>query len=101
VTSIRIFQANDFPARDPASYVLEGSNDGFDGVFTTIASGPLNLPNNRNGSSLVVTSSNSQLVTFTNTTAFTTYRIIFPTIKDASSATSMQVAEVQLFAATF
>lgn len=42
VTRLLLETANDAPERDPASYVLEGSNNG--SGWTSISSGPLALP---------------------------------------------------------
>ncbi|MGC6465019.1 MAG: hypothetical protein ACON5N_05485, partial [Akkermansiaceae bacterium] len=37
----------------------------------------------------------SQVVTFANTEAYSTYLLLFPTVKDAGLANSMQLSEVQ------
>lgn len=69
------------------------------GPFTTIASGPLNLPLNRN---LLLFQPIDpgvhfhQTVGFPNSTAYTTYRVTFPTLRNAGAANSMQIAEVEL-----
>ena len=47
VTGLRFFTANDAVERDPASYLLEGATI-FSGPWTTISSGALALPSNRN-----------------------------------------------------
>jgi hypothetical protein len=106
VTRLRIYTANDNDVRDPASFLLEGSNGGFGGLFTTIASGSFVLPSGRNeadgalltqvGNQSVSTGLNFLELAISNTTFYTTYRISFPTLRDAASANSMQVAEVQL-----
>jgi hypothetical protein len=107
VQRIRFYPANDAVPRDPASYRLAGSNAGFGGPFTLIAQGDLALPDARNpggtGLQLQDLTTNQptgmgefQELTLTNTTAYTTYRVIFPTLKDAAGANSMQIAEVQL-----
>jgi hypothetical protein len=98
VSGIRLWTANDAPERDPASYKLEGSTSGPAGPFTTISEGPLALPTGRNPGGLTVplTGSNFQVVNFANTTAYTTYRLTFPTLRDSAAANSMQIAEVEL-----
>ena len=48
VSGLRLFTANDAEARDPASYVLEGSIGGLTGPWTVISSGALDLPLGRN-----------------------------------------------------
>lgn len=103
VTGVRIYTANDAVARDPASFQLSGSNAGLGGPWTIIASGNLALPDGRNagGNAVAIppagnTDAFHQLVAFNNSEAFTHYQIIFPTLKDAVAANSMQVAEIEL-----
>jgi uncharacterized delta-60 repeat protein len=85
VQGLRIYTANDSPMRDPASYRLEGSTDN-GATFTLISEGALALPEGRNPSGQPITAENlfSQTVLFSNTVSYRTYRLIFPTIKDAS-----------------
>jgi hypothetical protein len=92
--------ANDAVDRDPASYELYGTNDAIqsvdnsDGnggeVWTLISSGPLSLPAARNDATTIVPINAS--------TAYSSYRIVFPTVKNATGANSMQIADVQLYA---
>lgn len=82
---ITIITANDAPARDPFSYTLEGSDDGE--TFVLIASGAIAPSTDR----FSISSAD-----FTNNTSYQQYRVLFPTIRDAAAANSMQVAEVQL-----
>jgi len=98
VTSFDIWTANDVEARDPASWELYGTNEpivsanhstGTAENWTLIASGPLSLPSERN----VL----GPLVTFANSTAYASYKMIFPTVKDAASTTQMQIAEIQFY----
>ncbi len=101
VSALRLYTANDSPERDPASYLLEGSNDGAN--FTTIASGSLALPADRNpGGAIAIDPSIhfNQTVAFPNTTAYTAYRLTFPTLRNAGTANSMQIAEVELLGLT-
>jgi hypothetical protein len=83
--------------RDPTSYTLYGSNSAIGGgtavsSLTLISSGSFTLPANRN---LIAGDAFSSTVTFTNTTAYSNYLIIFPTIKNApGTANSMQIGEV-------
>ena len=96
VTGLRFYTANDATERDPADYTLEGSTDGTN--FVTIASGPLSLPTARNaeGQPLAPLSMALSEVDFVNTTAYTTYRVSFSTVRDPVNANSMQIAEVEL-----
>jgi hypothetical protein len=99
VSGIRLWTANDSEPRDPASYKIEGSVNGPNGPWTVIAQGPLALPVGRNtGGNVALTGSNLQDVYFTNTTPYTSYRVTFPTLKQATAAAanSMQIAEVDL-----
>ena len=78
--------ANDAPERDPASFVLSGSNDG-GATFTEIASGDVPAFGER---------FERKTVSFANETSYTTYQLIFPTVANAAGANSMQIAEVEL-----
>jgi Immunoglobulin I-set domain len=97
VTVLRLYTANDSPERDPADYILEGSNDG-GSTYNLMASGPLALPNDRNaaGNALDPLSQPLQQVSFNNLFAYTTYRLTFPHVKNASLANSCQIGEVEL-----
>jgi len=94
VTGLRLYTANDAEARDPASYILEGSTTGDAGPFTLISEGLLNLPSDRNpgGNSVPVF---NQEISFSNNVTYTSYRLTFPTLKDAAAANSMQIGEVE------
>jgi subtilisin-like proprotein convertase family protein len=94
VNGLRFWPANDAPDRDPTSYRLEGSNDGT--TFTLISEGPLNLSLNRNpgGATTPVQGGNVEIVRFPNTTPYNSYRVTFPTLRNATAANSMQIAEV-------
>lgn len=96
VVGLRIFTANDHPDRDPASYRLEGSNDG--GLtWTEIGTGGLDLPMGRNpAGQSVSTAEYFQEVLIPNDDSYTSYRLTFPTLRDAATARGMQVGEVQL-----
>jgi hypothetical protein len=106
--SITIWTANDAEPRDPSSFRLFGSNANIDyfaepgtdflfSDFTEIAFGDLSLPSSRNGGGgTMLMAANSQTVNFTNTTAYTNYLVLFPTVKNGNNANSMQIAEVSL-----
>lgn len=102
VTGLRFYTANDVVERDPASFVLFGSDAGLDGPWTAIASGNLALPDARNagGNTVMIPptgnlAANQQTVTFDNETPYAHYQLIFPTLKNAAVANSMQIAEVE------
>jgi hypothetical protein len=103
--SITLWTANDAEPRDPASYELWGTNDAISGTsiplssFNLISSGGLGLPSSRNaGGSSPLLAENSQTLSFANFAAYSSYMVLFPTIKDSAAANSMQIAEVQLHA---
>ena len=85
LNGITLTSANDAAERDPASFRIEGSNDGTN--FTLIAEGLAGTATNR---------LQRHVYMFPNTLAYTAYRVIFPTIANAAGANSMQVAEVEL-----
>jgi hypothetical protein len=85
VTGLGLTSANDAPDRDPATFVLSGSND--DGAtFTEIASGDVPAFTAR---------FERQELSFANDAAYTTYELIFPTTAGASTC-CMQIAEIEL-----
>jgi hypothetical protein len=94
---MRIYTANDFPDRDPADYLLEGSNDG-GGTFAPIASGNLALPTERNaaGSPPDPLVQPMQQVSFSNKVSYTSYRLTFSHVKNPAGANSCQIGEVEL-----
>jgi len=98
VQSMVLTTANDAEASDPATYLLFGTNDSVTspehsaGQFenwTLIAQGVLALPSGRG----VV----ADPVGFANAAAFTSWRLIFPTVKNPPMANGMQIADVQFF----
>ena len=101
VNGFQITTANDFPVRDPASWELYGSNDpvtsednsfGDGENWTLVDSGALALPAERFTAGAVVA--------VDNTTTYSSYRMVFPTLKDTAGAgaDSIQYSEIQLFA---
>ncbi|MEP0841601.1 MAG: hypothetical protein HRF43_02685 [Phycisphaerae bacterium] len=101
VRSLVLTTANDQEPRDPASYALYGTNDPVTSPnhslgnlenWTLISSGPLNLPSARQAVGPVVS--------FENTTSYTSYRLIFPTVKNMVVATSMQISGARLYASS-
>ena len=102
VKSMSLVTANDFEERDPASYSLYGTNDtivstdnslGDGETWILISSGDLALPADRFTEAPIVDFNN-------NTTSYTSYRLIFDTIKDEPASSAMQIADVQFFTET-
>jgi F5/8 type C domain-containing protein len=83
VTSYAITSANDVPERDPSGWIFQGSNDGV--AWTTLDS--------RSGE-VFATRFQTNGYTCANTTAYPRYRL---TILANAGATSLQLAEIQLF----
>jgi hypothetical protein len=106
VTGLRLYTANDAEPRDPASFQLYGTDVGLDAPladWTVIASGNLALPAGRNAGGNAVSippdgnlAAFYQEVSFANDNTYEHYRLVFPTLKDAVAANSMQIAEVEL-----
>jgi hypothetical protein len=93
---LRFYTANDAVERDPANYVLEGSNDGIN--WSLISSNALFLPDTRNDTGLEIDPTTQALsqVRFSNTTAYAKYRVSFTHVKDDAAANAMQIGEVEL-----
>lgn len=98
VTSFQITTANDAVERDPSQWRLDGTNDAISSTdnsdgsgesWTLIDSGSLSLPTARDTGGSIIPVSNS--------TAYSSYRMLFPTVKNGGAANSMQIAEVQFF----
>jgi len=100
INSMTLWVANDAPERDPASYELYGTNAAVSGAgpfplsgFSLISSGPLALPDSRD--TTVDTTGFDQTVAITGAGAFTSYLLVFPTVKNEVTANSMQISELQ------
>lgn len=96
IKSMQFNTANDAPERDPATYELYGTNEeikstdnsfGDQEAWTLISSGTLNLPEER------LTA--SEFYSFENEVSYTSYRMVFPTLK--GTGVSMQIGDVQFY----
>ncbi|MCP4858795.1 MAG: hypothetical protein GY903_30345 [Fuerstiella sp.] len=87
VTGLQFKTADDSPDSDPGSFKLEGKLS--NGDYILISQQNLSLPAARHDSNTVAS--------FPNQTAFTTYRLTFPTLK--GSAGRMQITEVFILGA--
>ncbi len=91
VTRLSLGTANDAPERDPMTFILEGTNgDPLTGIYTLIAAGSTGLEVDPGRLEGVVGPS------FPVVGAFKTYRLIFPTVRNAALADSMQIGEVAI-----
>jgi len=94
VTGLTLTTANDSPERDPVAFELSGSNDGIDGSYTLIASG--DIVDFAQDEAWPRFTKNETPIVFSNSVAYTTYKIMFTAVRDATSANSMQIAEIEL-----
>ncbi|MEM7084906.1 MAG: T9SS type A sorting domain-containing protein [Bacteroidota bacterium] len=88
-TSLEMTTGNDFEVRDPIGYEIFGSNDG--SSFTTVATGDIPC---------IVDRLFTRTFDFTNTEAYSFYRINYTVACDPSGGTgipSIQVSETQLY----
>lgn len=97
--SFQITTANDSPERDPVVWMVYGTNDEIvtadngDGKtenWTLICGGTLALPAERLTAGAVYVIANQA-------EPYTSYKVLFPTVKNAATANSMQIADIQLY----
>jgi hypothetical protein len=107
ISGARFYTANDAEERDPASVLIEGSTVGASGPWLPIFQDMLNLPSGPGSRNLTtapfsgmtpINPATDQLyaVSFPNSAAYLSYRVTFPTLRNAGTANSMQIAEVEL-----
>ncbi|MHC4521035.1 MAG: hypothetical protein ACYTAS_20780 [Planctomycetota bacterium] len=94
MTELTSTTANDAVERDPTSFELYGSNDGIDGPYTLIAAG--DIVDFAGAEAWPRFTMNETPITFENDVAYGNYQLLFPTVRDAGSANSMQIGEVEL-----
>jgi hypothetical protein len=107
---MRLTTGGDAVERDPASFELYGTNDpvtsqdnsnGTSGteVWTPIANGPLSLPGVLpNGGGDDARWTHTGLLDINAQAAYSSYRLVFPTVKSAGAANSMQIGDIQFYA---
>ena len=94
VTALTFTTANDASERDPISFELYGSNDSMDGPYELIAAG--DIADFAQADAWPRFTKNATAISFENEVAYTYYQVMFPAVRDAGSANSMQIAEVEL-----
>jgi F5/8 type C domain len=94
VTELTLTTANDAVERDPVSFELYGSNEGLAGPYTLIASG--DIVDFAGAEAWPRFTANVTPITFDNDVAYGHYQLLFPTVRDAAGANSMQIAEIEL-----
>ena len=100
VDGIDFWLANDAEPRDPTDFILYGTNSAISGDgpfstadFTMVASGDIDFPSVRD----TVADDMGYLhsVSIDNSDTYSSYLLVFPNVKDAAAANSMQISEVQ------
>jgi 3-dehydroquinate dehydratase len=94
VTGLTFTSANDAAPRDPVTYELSGSNESIDGPYELIASG--DIADFAQADAIARFTKTGTPILFENAAAYTHYQVMFPTVRDAGNANSMQIAEVEL-----
>jgi hypothetical protein len=84
LTALSLTTANDVPGRDPASYQIYGQRNG---GWDLLISGGLQLPTARH--------TEAPAVSLDGLSAFTTYRLVFPTLRVGNEM--MQIADLKLY----
>jgi hypothetical protein len=94
VTGLTLTTANDAVERDPVFFQVFGSNEGIEGPYELIAEG--DVVDFAGAEAWPRFTMNATEISFENTVAYTHYQILFTTVRDAGSANSMQIAEIEL-----
>ncbi len=94
VTGLTLTTANDAPERDPITYEVYGSNESIDGPYELIASGDIVDFNQVDAYPRFT--KNATAIVIDNEVAYGYYQVLFPTVRDADAANSMQIAEIEL-----
>ncbi len=98
VNRLSITTADDAPERDPVAFKFYGSNDDvYSGPWTLIASGKIDDFNQETPWPRLA--KNETPIVFDNDVAYKHYRLMITDVRDAGSADSMQLAEVELIEA--
>jgi len=94
VTGLTLTTANDAAERDPIAFEISGSNESIDGPYELIASGE--VVDFAQADAWPRFTMNATSISFDNDVAYAHYQVLFPAVRDAASANSMQIAEVEL-----
>jgi len=94
VTGLTFTTANDAAPRDPVAFELYGSNESIDGPYELIASG--DIVDFAQADAWPRFTKNETPISFDNGVAYDHYQVLFPAVRDAANANSMQIAEVEL-----
>ncbi len=94
VVGMTLTTANDAAERDPASFELYGSNESIDGPYELIAAG--DVVDFIQEAAWPRFTKNATAIAIDNEVAYAYYQVLFPTVRDAGGANSMQIAEIEL-----
>jgi hypothetical protein len=101
INTITLYVANDAVGRDPSSFLLYGTNVPISGPgpfpisdFTILGGDGLNLPPDRD--TAADSSGFSETIFIGSPNAYSSYMLIFPTVKDEPTVNSMQISELQI-----
>ncbi|MBN1123676.1 MAG: lamin tail domain-containing protein, partial [Sedimentisphaerales bacterium] len=94
VQGLSFTTANDAEERDPVAYELYGSNNSTSGPWVLIASG--RITDFEQAQPWPRYTKNETPITFTNSTAYQYYKLMFTEVRTPGSANSMQIAEIEL-----
>ncbi len=98
INSLSLWTANDFPERDPVTYQVYGSSSsalGYSGSHN-VGVAPWTLLQDTASVTLPATrDSGPTTVTFANSTAYTSYLVVFPAVKNSPTASTItQIGEI-------
>ena len=89
--------ANDFSDRDPASYIIYGSTSNLTGsAGTNIPISSLTEIASGNVTMLSARSAGPTVIQFANHVAYTSYVVVFPTVRNPTGNNLTQISEIQL-----
>lgn len=95
VTGLHFFTANDAPERDPLTVTIEGTNSAnatttLNSTWTAIYNGVTGLSTDPGRNSA------GPAVSFSNTLAFSSYRVLVSSVRNTGTANSVQIGEIEL-----
>ncbi|MBN2844356.1 MAG: hypothetical protein JXM68_14830, partial [Sedimentisphaerales bacterium] len=96
VVGVTFTTANDATERDPISFELYGSNDGINGTYSLIYSGPIT---EMAQTTPMPRFTKTQPILFNNSVDYDHYMVMFPDTRSSTSG-SMQIAEIELVGTT-
>lgn len=99
ITGVRIYPGSDTAGQDPADVKVEGSNNGGVSYTTLLPTTALALPAERNlisAPAIDPLTTSVQEILFSNSQAYTSYRLTFAHTMDDNNVSALSVGEVEL-----